>query len=441
MPTDSDPMISIDENLEREVAALFDATRPTVPPFDVAAVTDRPAPSPSSPSPSQSLWSRVPMKVRLASVLALAAVVVAAAVLFTPPTPSVAAVRFDDVREEVGRTRTVVFEQETTVAGERTGERAGEKTVETISVFGPNLVRMDREGGWAVTDFAEKRGMAVDEEAKVARVFESLGPLANLDSDYDHTRWFRDLATGKSEPLPERMIDGQRAAGFRVTRELPGIDEKTRPVSFDVWVDPATKLPVRAEFEDEKVTVVQRGFRFDVELDEARFRLEPPEGYRVERFGTRKLQDVDPDEEAKLVVELGVGIGTVRFGDDKETIVKALGEPDRATPFGQSESLDYHSRGFGLLVGGERGLMMITCQSQKGVAVRIRDFAGRTKHGVRIGSTEDEVREAYGEPSSVTDDTAEGGLRTLYFDDRAAWFALWGGKVNSFVVRAPRKAG
>lgn len=423
MPNDPTPDVPVDESLERDVADLFAATRPTAPPFDVASLT---AASPSVPS---SVWSRIPMPARIASAIALAVVVVAA-VLFTPPTPSVAAVRFDDVREEVARTRTVVYEQVV--------DDGEEKVAETISVLGPNLVLTERKGAWALTDFAEKRGMAVEEETKVAHVFESLGPLAKLDPEYDHTRWFRDLAKGKSEPLPDREIDGRRAAGFRVTRSFPGLDEEEHRTTYDVWVDPETKLPVRAEFAWQQVKVVQRGFRFDAKLDESRFRFEPPEGYRVERFGTRKLQDVDADAEAKLVVELGVGMGSVRFGDDRETVVKALGEPDRTQTLGQSKSLEYDSRGFGLLVGEELGLVTITCRSQFGVAVRIRDFAGRTKQGVRIGSTEAEVRKAYGEPSSVDDDSPEGGMRTLYYDGKAAWFSLWKGKVNSFVLRRPR---
>jgi hypothetical protein len=60
-----------------------------------------------------------------------------------------------------------------------------------------------------------------------------------------------------------------------------------------------------------------------------------------------------------------------------------------------------YSRGFSVTTHDGRGVLIITCFTGKFLAIKVRDFAGQTDKGVRMGAHRAAIEKAYGHPSSV----------------------------------------
>jgi len=99
----------------------------------------------------------------------------------------------------------------------------------------------------------------------------------------------------------------------------------------------------------------------------------------------------------ELVLRPGIGIGELKFGDSREQIVRALGQPQGALRAGTSELLQYASAGITLAVEDQFGLQAILASGPSIVsAPKFRPFAGSTDKGARIGSTRTEIEATYG---------------------------------------------
>ena len=113
------------------------------------------------------------------------------------------------------------------------------------------------------------------------------------------------------------------------------------------------------------------------------------------------------DEEAlvdELIIEPLVGIGPVKFGMSKEEVLKHFGQPDKV--FADGTKLNYvSSKGLSFTVDSELGLQEIGCWSEGMLPSRITTFAGRTKEGIGIGASEEEIVAAYGQPDRTSTDT------------------------------------
>ena len=71
--------------------------------------------------------------------------------------------------------------------------------------------------------------------------------------------------------MGEREIDGKKAIGFRVPYETANVDDPK--IEIVVWVDPATRLPMRMEStgkdgKGRKAKSVVSEIQFDRKLDE-----------------------------------------------------------------------------------------------------------------------------------------------------------------------------
>jgi len=156
--------------------------------------------------------------------------------------------------------------------------------------------------------------------------------------------------------------------------------------------------------------------------------------------GCRKKTDDQADQQAPgategLVVEIGVGIGPVKFGMSKGQIVEHFGEPNKIE--GRDVALDYiSSKGLGFLMHPLKGLINIDCWSDEYPfpSKKIRTFAGGTKEGVKMGASRKGIEAAYGKPSRVT---AQGELTMLQYDDRRAIFTLKANRLVKFSTYAP----
>ena len=220
---------------------------------------------------------------------------------------------------------------------------------------------------------------------------------------------------------------------------------KVQEQDVTVWVDARTRLPVRfnAEGKNEEgkpSQLVVGDFKFDREVDAALFSFQPPAGYKLEARGVGAFPPAPAEPRLKdLVVTPLVGIGPARFGMGRAEVERLLGRPDAAEPVGKygSVNLNYGSRGMFIAVGQKLGVVMITCVAQKVMAVRVRDFSGKTDKGIAVGAHEADITKAYGRPSSRSTNK---GSTYLSYGPLKADFTLVGDELVQMTFQRPRAA-
>ncbi|MFB0551856.1 MAG: hypothetical protein ACETWQ_00955 [Phycisphaerae bacterium] len=124
---------------------------------------------------------------------------------------------------------------------------------------------------------------------------------------------------------------------------------------------------------------------------------------------------VEPSE--ALVIELGVGVGPVRFGMSKEEVIKHIGQPDKIEAVMQDVvRLDYiSSRGLLFGLNPTVGINYIKCYSEGYPGFyHVTTFAERTKKGVTMGASRNQIITAYGEPDRTD---SKGRFTILYYDN------------------------
>lgn len=216
---------------------------------------------------------------------------------------------------------------------------------------------------------------------------------------------FRALAAAASTPIEDYVDNGgRRLFGLRGETTLKIDPDMTLKVKVKVWSDPATKLPVRLELRYADVDGRELAFlidkiEFDVALDDKLFDMTIPPGLQIAGLSADQLKPKPGEEEAaKLTLVPREGVGEVKFGMSREQIVAILGEPEFTL---HNSYLCYPSKGLQLvLVGREPDkLEQIIANPFDAANLTRNDFPGRTDKGIRIGSTKQEVRDAYGEPT------------------------------------------
>ena len=106
-----------------------------------------------------------------------------------------------------------------------------------------------------------------------------------LETLHKEVRDAKNRPDGEVERLGTKQIDGRTAVGFRF--ELKEKKDTTKTI----WADQETGLPIKIEEIQNGFHIGYKDSRFNVELDDSLFDLEPPEGYTVEV--KRKNQDTD----------------------------------------------------------------------------------------------------------------------------------------------------
>ncbi len=212
-------------------------------------------------------------------------------------------------------------------------------------------------GGYTTIDPKRERSLTVDPAAKQAtliRGYHHPGPT-------DIYRTMREIRNDEVQRFPPENVDGRTAEVFLA--KLKGTDDfHPVPDEYKVYVDAATKLPFRLEGSlpgqnGEPGTRVRFELEFDQPLEEKLFSTEPPPGYtaRTEGIDLPHKPTADPDKIAPTVTR--DGIGPVNFGMTKKEVIEKLGEPDKIDQRGTA--LDYLSRGYGLLVSQQQGVVVI----------------------------------------------------------------------------------
>ncbi|MCY2968976.1 MAG: hypothetical protein NT069_36015 [Planctomycetota bacterium] len=267
-------------------------------------------------------------------------------------------------------------------------------------------------------------------------------PKRAISRALDFYSIIRGLAKMKSKPSAEYIDSaGRRYPGSKgqvVAEIVAGIEWK---IDAEVWCDPTNGLPVRLIFrgadggETETGVLVDR-IEFDPVLDDSLFDLTIPEDYVIAGVSPDQLQAALTEEEAaRLTIHPGVCVGGVKFGMTRDQIVAVLGEPEFIL---HGVYLNYPSKGLQLvLVGLPRDTLgMIIANPWDAASLTRRDFPGRTVEGIRIGSSAEQVHDAYGEPDdtdSVTKDRPD-GPHVARYSKLALMFGFVNGKVAQIIT-------
>ncbi len=206
---------------------------------------------------------------------------------------------FADFIEPILSAKTVTFKTTSEVEGQKV-------TGKVMAMASPQRVRLEQdlpgnqkmvtishESGSLTLRPAEKLAIVTTvtnvpkEKRPKAFFFELRSQLADARDQPD---WIR-------EPLGEKVIDGRRLAGFRLTGH---------GMIYELWGDPKTGLPVRIESRspgnpNAKPSICS-DFVIDADLDESLFSLEPPAGYKVQKQTV--TVDVSPAQEKDLIETL-----------------------------------------------------------------------------------------------------------------------------------------
>lgn len=165
------------------------------------------------------------------------------------------------------------------------------------------------------------------------------------------------------------------------------------------------------------------------------------------------IVDIPPDKEPAIdipskpgpterpakafVIEPLVGIDKVRFGMSVEQMKEILGEPYRV----RGPLYEYRDSGFAVFAVNNT-VTMIACGDRRlSDSALIKRCKSRTNKGIGIGSSQEDIIKAYGQPSSTQQLPGEGSAVMLRYDQISSEFLLRSDKVIYMMFRAEGLGG
>lgn len=286
-----------DDIVDRAVAALRQTAAHDCPP---PALLDRTTAAVEAAVRAPRPWLATRFGRPLAAVAATAALATAAAVMIAVvlPTGGASGSAFATMLDKVRAMKSVRYR--TTVPGvEQTA--GAEKAPFLVTIETAAGVRL--ETGPLVTVFRRDGGLLLDTTSKSATAFSNDAAKDRPRERPDLLGQFRRADGSWGEPIEGKQVGTVAARGYRVTKKWIG-EHDPKWVSMQVYVDPATELPVRVEQEvrlsdDEKsepFVKVMSDFEWDIEVDPALMSLDPPAGYRHEKSDEEATAVVSPPE-------------------------------------------------------------------------------------------------------------------------------------------------
>jgi hypothetical protein len=153
-----------------------------------------------------------------------------------------------------------------------------------------------------------------------------------------------------------------------------------------------------------------------------------------EKTTTQEQEQSAPAEKDlnPFIFELGVGMGRLKLGADEANITEFLGSPNMMLGEGM-----YQYDGFWIWAK-ERKVYAFHCgDGNKSDSQHVEKCIVRTREGISMGSTEQDVINAYGQPDSKHDFKLLKGAVRWFYRDKGTVFGLHGGKVHFMLFQQP----
>lgn len=419
-------------------------------------------------------WMMRPVARYATGLTALAALILVVAVCFRP-TDLGNGLAYGEVQKAVRQVKTVILDWH--------HPKTPHRDYREFHSRDTNRVRFEYPNGFVrISDGKEGKVLALNPQSKTAVLMHGSRGDSSLGELMDDLLHMEQEAT---RPLGERRIDGRKLVGF----ELKPAEYQPPDTRRTVWVDPQTRLPMRAECipldpENPRTASLHAivSLRFDEPLEPELFSLTPPSGYTLSETAPLEMPTPPPpddQESAAPVIKPQVGIGTARFGMTRDEVIAALGEPqdiskywhptpeqnrvvEEAMKKAREENLDrferqrllneaynkfdttkrkpggvslkYGDRGFFVNVERDKGFIGIQCYAQH---PGMRPFRGRTDKGIAMGATIEEVEKAHGPPDVKNEFGA--GVFFLFYKKLGLCFQTNEGRVRLITARATHK--
>ncbi len=217
--------------------------------------------------------------------LKIAAIVLVAAgtaLFYTGILPLRAPLAFAEVAAKLRDARTLTYEITTKL------EKEKEPVKMRVFFKEPGLVRFEGKGFVGISDLKQGKILQLFSDTKTAMLVDykrSKDTKRDMASEIEE---LRKLADKNGESVGKKQIGDIQAEGFRVE------DDGTVRT---VWADPKTKMPVLIEMwvvvGERQVLSTISDFQLDTWLDDSLFRMEPPEGYKLQKMVTMETKPED----------------------------------------------------------------------------------------------------------------------------------------------------
>jgi len=231
------------------------------------------------------------------------------------------------------------------------------------------------------------------------------------------------LRDGDEENIGTQEINGAEVFGFKVYHRIEG-----GSLDIIVWANIETKRPEQVEiilFPDNsedtgKIKVVLSDFNYDIEVDPA-------------LFGLSDTQSDASKESDSFIIRPGEGIGKLQFGMSVEQMKEIMGEPDMVL----GETV-FQYPGFALTAPRDQKVTGIMCGDPNPAdSSRVAECRCKTTEKIGIGSSENEIIAAYGQPSLRRPGPINNSIELIYRDMRMK-FLLYEDKV-AHMTFGPKK--
>ena len=131
-----------------------------------------------------------------------------------------------------------------------------------------------------------------------------------------------------------------------------------------------------------------------------------------------------------ITIEPHSSVGKVHAGMKTDEVIGQLGQPERRT----ANALEYTRLGFAVMPGPDGMVQVVMCGDVTGInGPLVKAFTGRTKEGIGMQSSREELIKAYGEPTS--DEKLIGDTESMRYDPLGITFTLQKRQVHHMIVR------
>jgi hypothetical protein len=162
-----------------------------------------------------------------------------------------------------------------------------------------------------------------------------------------------------------------------------------------------------------------------------------PEASTVEQIADSTIDDekeLSTDAAAnKFIVEPGVGMGDIHFGDSLDKARQIIGKPI----YQQEKVLQYSGLG---ITARDGNVLMIACgDMNKPDSEHVKECPCKTTEGIGMDSSMQEVVQAYGEPARKRVNSVIPGAVTIAYPAKGMSIALHNDKVYFMTFEKPRQ--